>query len=94
MTVMLTAASALAWVTKLLKAENETALLAPLEAGEKVSAQSPIFLPYLSGERTPHNDVHAAACCSASMPRTARPKLPQRARRRRLRHGARPRGVA
>ena len=59
MTVMLTAASALAWVTKLLKAENETALLAPLEAGEKVSAQSPIFLPYLSGERTPHNDVHA-----------------------------------
>jgi xylulokinase len=59
MTVMLSAASSLAWVTRLLRFENETALLAPLEAGQVVSPRAPLFLPYLSGERTPHNDVHA-----------------------------------
>jgi xylulokinase len=59
MTVMLSAASSLAWLTQLLRFENETKLLAPLEAGHVVSPQAPLFLPYLSGERTPHNDVHA-----------------------------------
>jgi xylulokinase len=59
MTVMLSAASSLAWLTRLLRFDNETALLAPLEAGQVVSPHAPLFLPYLSGERTPHNDVHA-----------------------------------
>jgi xylulokinase len=59
MTVMLSAASSLAWLTQLLRFENETKLLAPLEAGQIVSPHVPLFLPYLSGERTPHNDVHA-----------------------------------
>jgi xylulokinase len=59
MTVMLSAASSLAWLTQLLRFENETALLAPLEAGQAVDARAPIFLPYLSGERTPHNNAHA-----------------------------------
>jgi xylulokinase len=59
MTVMLSAASSLAWLTQLLRFENETKLLAPLEAGQVVSPHAPLFLPYLSGERTPHNDVHA-----------------------------------
>lgn len=59
MTVMLSAASALSWATRLMRFEDEAMLLAPLEAGARVSAQAPIFLPYLSGERTPHNDVHA-----------------------------------
>jgi xylulokinase len=59
MTVMLSAASSLAWLAQLLRFENETKLLAPLEAGQIVSPHAPLFLPYLSGERTPHNDVHA-----------------------------------
>ena len=50
------------------QAENETALLAPLEAGEKVSAQSPIFPALSSGERTLTTTCTPAACCSASMP--------------------------
>jgi xylulokinase len=59
MTVMLSAASSLAWLTQLLRFENETALLAPLESGYAVSPRAPLFLPYLSGERTPHNNVNA-----------------------------------
>jgi xylulokinase len=54
MGVILAAASALAWLAKLLGA-SETELLAPL--GDAPSRPSPVlFLPYLSGERTPHND--------------------------------------
>jgi xylulokinase len=57
MSVMLSAASVLDWVAK----------LTGRPAGELVTAakargptrHSPFFLPYLSGERTPHNDPHA-----------------------------------
>ncbi|MGJ5085038.1 xylulokinase [Bradyrhizobium sp. HKCCYLRH1065] len=53
---MLSAASCLAWVARLLGA-SETELLAPLGAGP--TAPSPVsFLPYLAGERTPHDDPH------------------------------------
>ncbi len=61
MTVMLSAASALKWVTGVTGSANETVLLesvAQLSAAERASA--PIFLPYLSGERTPHNDANAS----------------------------------
>jgi xylulokinase len=58
MSVMLSAASCLQWVTKLLGANSEAALEAQasgLSAAQRASA--PLFLPYLSGERTPHNDA-------------------------------------
>jgi xylulokinase len=59
MTVMLSAASALSWLTRLLGDANETATLAALERGDALDLdRAPIFLPYLAGERTPHNDVH------------------------------------
>jgi xylulokinase len=60
MSVMLSAANGLAWVKRLLGAESETALLA--QAAQLTPAQrerAPIFLPYLNGERTPHNNPHA-----------------------------------
>ena len=60
MSVMLSAASCLSWVTRLVGAENEAALVAraeTLSAAEQRAA--PLFLPYLSGERTPHNNTHA-----------------------------------
>jgi xylulokinase len=58
MSVVLSAASCLAWVTALTGARDEAALLA--EAARcRPSASAPLFLPYLSGERTPHNDPHA-----------------------------------
>jgi xylulokinase len=60
MAVMLSAASCLRWVTKLTGAADEAALLAEVEnLGLETRRRAPLFLPYLSGERTPHNDPHA-----------------------------------
>jgi xylulokinase len=58
MSVILSAASCLAWVAALTGAPSESALLEEV-AGRAPDASAPIFLPYLSGERTPHNDPHA-----------------------------------
>jgi xylulokinase len=60
MSVMLSAASALRWARELLGLSSEVALLervARLTPAQR--ARAPLFLPYLSGERTPHNDPHA-----------------------------------
>ena len=60
MSVMLSAASALTWVTRLTDRRDEAELLAEVEAlDERALAQAPLFLPYLAGERTPHNDAQA-----------------------------------
>ena len=61
MTVMLSAASALKWITQTTGHSSEAELLkkvAELSADERSLA--PVFLPYLSGERTPHNDAAAS----------------------------------
>jgi xylulokinase len=57
MSVILSAASCLSWVTALTGAPSEAALLAEVEAADRDARV--IFLPYLSGERTPHNDAQA-----------------------------------
>ena len=57
MSVILSAASCLSWITAVTGAANEAALLAETEVTDRDSQV--IFLPYLSGERTPHNDPHA-----------------------------------
>ncbi|MBR0790765.1 xylulokinase [Bradyrhizobium manausense] len=58
MGVMLSAAASLAWLAGVMEVPAAT-LLAPL--GERVDGPSPIkFLPYLDGERTPHNDAAAS----------------------------------
>jgi xylulokinase len=60
MAVMLSAASALRWARELLGLANEAELLArvaTLTAAQR--AHAPLFLPYLSGERTPHNNAQA-----------------------------------
>lgn len=58
MSVILSAASCLSWVAGVTGAENEAALLAEIEAAGNAPG-SLLFLPYLSGERTPHNDPNA-----------------------------------
>ncbi len=59
MSVMLSAASALQWVTGLLGQPSEGALAAQAEALTLTQrAAAPLFLPYLGGERTPHNDAN------------------------------------
>jgi xylulokinase len=60
MSVMLSAAASLRWVTKLTGRASETALLAEAQMlTEDELRVAPVFLPYLSGERTPHNDPSA-----------------------------------
>jgi len=62
MSVMLSAASALGWVTRLTGSTDEAHLahqVASLSLAQRAAA--PIFLPYLSGERTPHNNPSASA---------------------------------
>lgn len=58
MSVMLSAASCLQWAKEALGAASEAELeakAAGLTFAERAAA--PLFLPYLSGERTPHNDA-------------------------------------
>ncbi|SMC23871.1 xylulokinase [Andreprevotia lacus DSM 23236] len=59
MSVILSAASSLRWLCSLLGTDEATLLdevaALPAEARER----APLFLPYLSGERTPHNDPYA-----------------------------------
>ena len=60
MSVMLSAASALRWARELLGLPTEAALLDRVAAlSDAQRARAPLFLPYLSGERTPHNDANA-----------------------------------
>ncbi|SFQ09681.1 xylulokinase [Variovorax sp. 770b2] len=60
MSVMLSAASAVSWAAKTFRFADEAALL---EAAASVAladrARCPLFLPYLSGERSPHNNPNA-----------------------------------
>jgi xylulokinase len=59
MSVVLSAASCLRWVCKLTGTDEPT-LLAEVETlAPQTTAEAPLFLPYLSGERTPHNDPYA-----------------------------------
>jgi xylulokinase len=58
MSVILSAASCIDWAARLTGTESAAALFAKLEAADRGPA-SELFLPYLSGERTPHNDPHA-----------------------------------
>lgn len=58
MSVMLAAASALQWVAGLLGSADVGEVAARAAAlGPEDREASPLFLPYLSGERTPHNDA-------------------------------------
>lgn len=59
MSVMLSAASCLQWFCRLVSI-TETALLEEVaQLSDSERANAPMFLPYLSGERTPHNDPNA-----------------------------------
>ena len=58
MSVMLSAASCLDWAVKLTGMEDVPSLIAAAQQADK-NAGSVWFLPYLSGERTPHNNPEA-----------------------------------
>jgi len=61
MSVMLSAASALSWLRRLTGVAHEgelSRLAGRLSLAER--AEAPLFLPYLGGERTPHNNPQAS----------------------------------
>ena len=70
MAVLLSAASALDWVAKLTGQADLLRLTAAAEA-QGIRRNSPIFLPYLSGERTPHNDPNARGVIFGISPDTS-----------------------
>jgi xylulokinase len=75
MGVVLSAAASLAWLAGLLN-EGESSLLAAL--GDKPLRPSPItFLPYLTGERTPHNDAAVRGMFYGLAPDTDRAQMVQ-----------------
>jgi xylulokinase len=58
MSVILSAASCVDWAVKLCGMQDAGAMFAAIEA-RGAPPNGEIFLPYLSGERTPHNDPNA-----------------------------------
>ena len=74
MAVILSAAGSLAWLTHVTGAGSEATLI------EEVETQNPetgrvLFLPYLSGERTPHNNPFATGVFSGLTAGTTRADL-------------------
>ncbi|WP_428395710.1 xylulokinase [Lichenicoccus sp.] len=73
---VLNGASALAWAARLLGADDPEILLQAAEAQYQGPA-SVLFLPYLTGERAPHNDPDARGVLFGLTPDTAGPQLVQ-----------------
>ncbi len=59
MSVVLSAASCLRWVCTLTSTDEPTLVAEAAALEPEALADAPLFLPYLSGERTPHNDPYA-----------------------------------
>ncbi|MDT8850840.1 xylulokinase [Pantoea dispersa] len=59
MSVMLSAASCLRWLCNLLSVTESQLMDEMAQLSAEQLRQAPLFLPYLSGERTPHNDPQA-----------------------------------
>ncbi|MFM0007491.1 FGGY-family carbohydrate kinase [Paraburkholderia dipogonis] len=57
--VVLSAASCLRWLCKLTSVDEDCLLAEAENISESARHKAPLFLPYLSGERTPHNDPYA-----------------------------------
>ena len=76
MAALLNGASCLAWAAQLLGKPDIGALLAATEA--QSAGLSPVtFLPYLAGERTPHNNPHAKGVLFGLTPSTSPEQMTQ-----------------
>lgn len=62
--VVLSAGESLAWIGRLLRIPDLSSLIAELEAANLMPAETPVFTPYLGGERTPHDDPTLTATFS------------------------------
>jgi len=62
--VVLSAASALTWIAGVVGAASVERFIADIESADLPPDEIPVFSPYLSGERTPHDDPLATATLS------------------------------
>lgn len=62
--VVLSAGAALAWMAELVRASDVASLVAEVEAACLSPDETPVFTPYLAGERTPHDDPTLTASFS------------------------------
>ncbi|WP_295895683.1 xylulokinase [uncultured Vibrio sp.] len=76
MSVILSAASCLKWVANLTGFEDVGEMISDVEKQADKSSQV-VFLPYLSGERTPHNDPNAKGVFFGMTHSTTRLELAQ-----------------
>lgn len=76
MSVMLSAASCLEWGRRVVGLPSPAALISAAEQAAQFSQQE-VFLPYLSGERTPHNDPHARGVLYGAGHETSIPRVAQ-----------------
>ncbi|MDE2449509.1 MAG: xylulokinase, partial [Gammaproteobacteria bacterium] len=74
MSVMLSAASTLDWVARLIGVSDLPQVVAQAQA-HGLTRHSPLFLPYLTGERTPHNDPHCRGVFFGLRPDTSPAEL-------------------
>lgn len=74
MAAMLNGASALAWAASVVGGGDIGTLLAEVEAAPR-GRDGLVFLPYLAGERTPHNDPYARGVFFGLDPTTSRTDL-------------------
>jgi xylulokinase len=75
--VVLSAGGALAWVAGLLGRQDIAALVAETEAQGLLPDATPVFSPYLAGERTPHDNPRLTATFSGLTHMTGRFHLVQ-----------------
>jgi xylulokinase len=62
--VVLSAGESLVWIGRLLRMPDLSSLIAEVEAAALMPAETPVFTPYLGGERTPHDDPTLTATFS------------------------------
>ncbi|MBS0540015.1 MAG: xylulokinase [Proteobacteria bacterium] len=75
--VVLSAGESLAWAGRLLRTSDIGTLIAEAEAANLSPDDTPVFTPYLAGERTPHDDPHLTATLSGLTHATSAPAVAQ-----------------
>lgn len=74
---VLNAGAALSWIAQLVGADDVRALMQELEAAALPIDETPVFTPYLTGERTPHDDPALTGAFSGLTTETTRLHLVQ-----------------
>lgn len=75
--VILSATAALSWIAEVTGGEDVGTLVRSIEADPLLLGETPVFTPYLAGERTPHNNPNLTASFTGMTFATTRRHLVQ-----------------